>query len=77
LAEKLKTIKQIEIAYPIHANSVFVKIPKLWLKPLREHTFFYVWDETEFIMRWMLSFDVQQKDIDAFLVHVGKLSHEL
>jgi threonine aldolase len=67
LESKLAEVPEIQIVHPVEANSVFVNIPKDWLKPLREHSFFYVWDYEKFVMRWMMSFDVQEKDIDAFM----------
>ncbi|MEZ4871050.1 MAG: hypothetical protein R2827_02150 [Bdellovibrionales bacterium] len=50
LAKELETSLQPfanikEIPVSVQANSVFVKIPKPWTKPLKEELFFYVWDE--------------------------------
>jgi len=67
MAEGLKSFQEVTITQPVQANSVFVKIPRHWFKPLREQFFFYVWDEREFEMRWMFSFDITEKDVDRIL----------
>jgi len=74
LAQNLEGIPQVEIAYKVQANSVFAKLPKEWLKPLREVSFFYVWDEKEWVVRWMMSFDTNKDDIDKFVAKLRELS---
>ncbi|PIT99053.1 MAG: threonine aldolase [Bdellovibrionales bacterium CG10_big_fil_rev_8_21_14_0_10_45_34] len=64
----------LEVVYPVEANSVFVKIPKAWVKPLRSKYFFYIWDETEFVARWMCSFDTMVEDLEGIVAEVQKLS---
>jgi threonine aldolase len=51
--------------HPVQANSVFVKFPKAWTGRLRDHTFFYIWDEQEWVARLMCSFDTQPATLDA------------
>ncbi len=63
----------VTITQKVQANSVFVKIPRPWFKTLRKEFFFYVWDETQFEMRWMISYDISKKDIDRFLALMRKL----
>ena len=53
----------VEVRMAPEANSVLAKITKEWLKPLREESFFYVWDEKTFECRWMTSWDTQLEDI--------------
>lgn len=77
LAEGLSEFPEVQITQKVEANSVFVRIPKDWFKPLRQEFFFYVWDEFAFEMRWMISFDVTQKDIDQFLNVMRKLRAQL
>lgn len=67
LAERIKNIDQVQILHPVEANSVFVKFPKSWTKPLKEHTYFYIWDEEQWVARWMMSFDTTPREIDAFV----------
>ena len=53
--------------YPVQANSVFIKISKTWLKPLRQNHFFYVWDERTFQVRLMTTYDTSKEQIDQFI----------
>lgn len=69
----LKEFTEVTITQTVQSNSVFVKIPRSWFKPLREEFFFYVWDENEFELRLMISFDVTKKDIDRFLNVMQKI----
>jgi threonine aldolase len=57
LAEDLKEFPEIEIVYPVESNALFVKLPKEWIKPLRERFFFYIWDAEKCICRWMVSWN--------------------
>jgi threonine aldolase len=78
MAEKLylglKDIKSLEITAPRQSNAVFARIPKSWVKQLRDHFFFYVWDEKTFECRLMTSWDTTESDIEGFCRKVGDLS---
>jgi len=76
LYKKIKDIPQLEIMFPVQANSVFVKIPKEWVKPLKKSHFFYVWDAHQWIMRWMCSFDTQTTTIDDFVKQIELLAYK-
>ncbi len=71
LESRLSTVSDVKITQPVQANSVFARIPKSWVRELREHVFFYVWDESPglstFEVRLMISFDVTRADIDYFM----------
>ncbi len=73
LEEKLCNIEELSITQPVQANSVFVKIPQPWIKPLREKFFFYVWNEANFECRLMLSFDSTKKHIEDFIDHLNNV----
>lgn len=64
LEKRLQKFPEIEITEPVQSNALFVKIPKAWIKPLKERYFFYVWDENTSVLRWMFSFDFKAEDID-------------
>lgn len=74
LKSQLEPIPQIKIYHTVQANSVFVQIPKEWTKKLKKHSFFYVWDHKNWVMRWMISFDTQKNDIDSFIETIKELS---
>ncbi len=68
LKEKIRSMKKLEIAYPVDANGVFAWVPKSILASLQEQFPFYVWQngEEKDLVRWMMSFDTTQEDIDSF-----------
>jgi len=74
LDQGLKEFGQLEITSKRQSNAVFVRIPKEWVKILRENYFFYVWDEKTFECRLMTSWDTTDSDIQGFLSEIRKLS---
>lgn len=73
LRDGLLTIPEVAITQDVQANSVFAKIPKNWVKHLREHYFFYVWDEKTFEVRLMMSFDSTAEHVDDFIKLISEL----
>lgn len=74
LYESCKNIHGVRVREVPQSNAVFATIPSHWVKKLREHYFFYVWDETTFECRWMTSWDTQKQDIDGFVQLLKELS---
>jgi threonine aldolase len=66
----------VPICYPVQSNAVFVKLNKAWIKPLREQSFFYVWDEHTFECRLMTSWDTQPDDIHQFVDRLKMITAE-
>lgn len=66
LADAVRGIPGVELAHPTQANGVFARIPRAAVEPLQQHSFFYVWDESGPVVRWMCSFDTREEDVDAF-----------
>jgi len=69
LEQALKILPQakVSIALPVQANAVFAHIPASSIKALQEKYFFYVWDESTNLVRWMTSFATTPEDIDQFV----------
>lgn len=74
LQEEVKGIPTVKVTQEVQSNAVFATIPKELLKPLREHFFFYVWDEKTFECRWMISFDTTESEIKEFAKLIRQLS---
>jgi threonine aldolase len=55
----------IPVAYPVHTNGVFARIPAPVAEALRAKRFFYDWEGG--LVRWMTSWDSTDQDIQAFL----------
>src|ERR1051326_893460 len=63
LASELKRIPQVRITQPVESNAVFAVIPPEHVGAIREHFFFYVWDEQTSEARLMCSFDTTEEDV--------------
>jgi len=72
LEKELSHIKEIKIAYPVESNAVFAILPKRIISELQKKSFFYVWDESTSIVRWMASFDTKEEDIHNFVKIIKK-----
>jgi threonine aldolase len=63
----------VEIVFPVEANAVFARLPLALLEPLQRHTFFWPWDATKGLVRWMCAFDSERQDIDTFVAALKTL----
>ncbi|MGZ3798264.1 MAG: threonine aldolase family protein, partial [Pseudobdellovibrionaceae bacterium] len=81
MAEKLYqgvcSLPGVEVTQKRESNAVFAKIPQVWVKPLREKYFFYVWDECTFECRWMTSWDTEITEIEGFIQNLKELHNEI
>ena len=66
LEKELSSIPQIRVMHPVEANGVFAKIPRRAIARLQRRYFFYVWDEANYVVRWMCSFDTTADDVRRF-----------
>jgi len=67
LAKEIITIPAIKLSQPVQINAVFSIIPNEIIEPLQKEYFFYVWDENKNEVRWMTSFDTEERDIVTFV----------
>jgi threonine aldolase len=76
LVEKLKGVPEVKITQEVQSNGVFVIMPKEVAEKVREHYFFYPWDEKRSEWRLMCSWDTRVEDIEEFVVILKKeLNH--
>jgi threonine aldolase len=68
LAEKLKDIPEVKITQKVESNGVFVIMPAEVAEKVRQHYFFYPWDEKRSEWRLMCSWDTKKEDIEEFVV---------
>ena len=66
LKEKIENCNKLEIIMPVEANALFVKLPGDKIRALQDKLFFYVWDESEGIVRWMTHFATTEEDVNEF-----------
>jgi threonine aldolase len=76
LSQGLAKSRFAELTQVTQANGCFVLLPRKLVSKLREHSFFYVWDEHTFECRLMTSWDTTPDDVDSFLALLEKLGAE-
>jgi threonine aldolase len=76
LSDGLARSKHAKLTQETQANGCFVLLPRHLVAKLREHHFFYVWDEHTFECRLMTSWDTTPTDVDSFLETLEKLGSE-
>jgi threonine aldolase len=72
LAREVGTIPGVKIINKVEANSIFAALPREVIPHLQEEYFFYIFDDTVPIVRWMTSYDTTEEDIEAFTAAVKK-----
>jgi threonine aldolase len=60
------------ILYPPDVNAVFVKLPREIAIKMQAERFFYTWEDSENIYRFMTNFQMTQTDIDDFVEFISK-----
>lgn len=76
LAERIRGISGIAITQQVQSNGVFVTIPHPVADKLREHYFFYPWNEATSEYRLMTSWDTRESDITGFAGQLERLMDE-
>jgi threonine aldolase len=73
LAETVTGLPGIELAQPVQANALFVRLPRAAIEPLQQRYPFYVWDDADCTVRWMCSWDTSEEDVRAFASAVAEV----
>jgi threonine aldolase len=76
LADYLEEIPQVKITQKVQSNGVFVIMPDDIAGKMKEHYFFYPWDEKRSEYRLMTSWDTQKEDIEDFVRILKKELHK-
>lgn len=74
LYQGLQKTEGVTITCARESNAVFAIFKPEWVKKIREHYFFYVWDEKTFECRLMTSWDTTEAEVDGFIDLVRKVS---
>lgn len=67
MAGKLKEIKKVHITQPVQSNGIFIIIPPDVAERIRNHYFFYPWNDKTSEYRLMTSWDTTEDDIEEFI----------
>lgn len=66
LKREISKIPQVKTIYNVEANGVFAQIPQKAIAKLQKRYFFYVWNESQSVVRWMCSWDTTADDVKQF-----------
>jgi threonine aldolase len=73
LAERAASIPGVDLVRPPEVNSVFVRLPPERIEQLQRWSFFWDWDLTDAMVRWMTSFATTEDDVDLFVGGISEL----
>jgi threonine aldolase len=66
LAAAVADIPGLVLDQPVYANGVFVRVPPEHIPRLQSEAYFYVWDPSRGVVRWMTSYDTSEEDVEIF-----------
>jgi threonine aldolase len=67
LSEKLGQFKELRITQKVQSNGIFVIMPAETAEKMRNHYFFYPWNDRTSEYRLMTSWDTREEDIEDFI----------
>ena len=73
LAERVAHIDGVRLASQPQVNSVFVHLPPDAIAPLQAWSFFWDWDLSQSLVRWMTSYATTADDVERFAAGVETL----
>ncbi|QMU73738.1 low specificity L-threonine aldolase [Streptacidiphilus sp. P02-A3a] len=76
LESAVRDIDGVEVVRPVQANAVFALLPREVSERLQKNYRFYFWNELTGEVRWMVSFDTSESDIDAFAAAIAEEMHK-
>ncbi|MBX3313222.1 MAG: aminotransferase class V-fold PLP-dependent enzyme [Actinobacteria bacterium] len=71
LVERVREVPGVVVEHDPDVNSVFATLPTAAIAPLQEWSFFWPWDLTVDLVRWMTSFSTTAEDVDRFVAGVA------
>ncbi|MFN8651007.1 MAG: low specificity L-threonine aldolase [Gemmatimonadales bacterium] len=66
LADRIRHVSGVTMTQPVQANGVFARVPPAHIPALQERAFFYVWNPVTSEVRWMMSWDTTEEDVEQF-----------
>jgi threonine aldolase len=67
MAERLEKVDRVKVTQSVQSNGIFLIIPKDVAERMRNHYFFYPWNEKTSEYRLMSSWDTTEEDIEGFV----------
>jgi len=73
LEAQVRRIRGVKVVQKVQANGVFVQVPRRAIALLRRRYFFYTWDESASVVRWMCSWDTTEEDVRVFAAVIARV----
>jgi threonine aldolase len=73
LAERLDPVPGVDVVRPPEVNAVFARVPDGALEELQRWSFFWAWDRSASLVRWMTSFATTPEDVERFAAGVAAI----
>jgi len=73
LAARVSSIPGVSVPLAPEVNAVFAQLPAAAIAPMQAWSFFWEWDLSESLVRWMTSFATTQTDIERFTAGVAAI----
>src|SRR5579859_1697617 len=77
LKKAVEALPYVEIVHPVEANALFVSLPPALIEPLQHETFFWPWDLSKGMVRWMCAFDSGVEDVERFVNTLKRLAESV
>ena len=72
LAKRLEGVAGVQLTQKVEANALFLRLPPALIAKLLKTHRFYVWNEAQNEVRWMLSFDSTEEDVEGLLADITR-----
>jgi threonine aldolase len=66
LADRIADTPHVEILRAPQSNSIFAYLPEPAVEPFQNWSFFWTWDASKNLVRWMTSFATTEPDVARF-----------
>jgi threonine aldolase len=73
LHEAIRGSSQVTLIQPVESNVLFAKLDPAHIEKLRGEFTFYDWNELNNEVRWMMSFDTREDEVDRFAMAILQL----
>lgn len=73
LADRLRGAEGVDLLNDPQVNSVFALIPPERIRALQDWSFFWEWDSSAGLVRWMTSWATTPADVDVFAAGVAEM----
>ena len=76
LADRVRDIDGVTLLAEPAVNSLFAQVPPSAIEPLQDWSFFWGWDPSRHLVRWMTSFSTTEADVEAFAAGIAAIVGE-